>query len=299
VQMGIHTPRFAINCFKTGDDNLVGDVIEPWMYPEILPEVRKTIERRYELIPYLYSLMLEAHVSAMPVIRWVGMNYEADPEVWSNQVLKNGEEQFWLGDTLMIGGVFGPGVEEARVYLPKRSQHDPGFLNTNAPHQRLSSGGWHTISSAWKTSIPVLARVGGLVPVGRPAQTCAPGDLSGEANLLADDYRGVEIFPTPAGVSDSTEYLNSWYEDDGISTAEVADEQKTKLTVRYVATDSEITVHFDKEGTGFEPPWIVHGLIVILPVGDGRQVVSKGEVSVASMQRDDRNRPRFRLSVVG
>ena len=51
VQTGIHTPRFAINCFETGEDNLVGDVIEPWMYPEILPEVREAIRRRYELIP--------------------------------------------------------------------------------------------------------------------------------------------------------------------------------------------------------------------------------------------------------
>src|ERR1700685_1025062 len=67
VQLGIYSPRFAINCFKTApDNNLVGDVIEPWMYPSIIPQIRATIKRRYELIPYLYSLALESHMSAIP-----------------------------------------------------------------------------------------------------------------------------------------------------------------------------------------------------------------------------------------
>jgi alpha-glucosidase (family GH31 glycosyl hydrolase) len=66
VQLGIHSPRFAINCFKTGEDNSVGDVIEPWMYPEILPNIRQALQRRYELIPYIYGLMLLSHLTATP-----------------------------------------------------------------------------------------------------------------------------------------------------------------------------------------------------------------------------------------
>jgi alpha-glucosidase (family GH31 glycosyl hydrolase) len=30
------------------------------MYPEVLPYIRTAIERRYELIPYLYALSWEA-----------------------------------------------------------------------------------------------------------------------------------------------------------------------------------------------------------------------------------------------
>lgn len=50
IQLGIHSPRFAINCFKTDEnDNTIGGVIEPWMYPEITPLVRDAIKRRYEV----------------------------------------------------------------------------------------------------------------------------------------------------------------------------------------------------------------------------------------------------------
>ena len=210
IQLGIHSPRFAINCFKTLEDDHVGDVIEPWMYPQILPEIRKAILRRYELIPYLYSLMLQSHFNAIPPQRWVGWGYESDAEVWNSKVLKDGETQYWLGDTLLIGGVYESRVSEAKVYLPKKSNSDPGFLNLNAPYQYLSASQWASVSSPWRDSIPVLARIGGAVPVGRNKQVLPPGDKVNEANLPLDDWRGVEIFPPPEEHSDgSTTFIDS------------------------------------------------------------------------------------------
>lgn len=293
VQLGIHSPRFAINCFKTGDDNLVGDVIEPWMYPEILPEVRKAILRRYEIIPYLYNLMLQSHFTAVPQQRWVGWGYEADQEVWKNRVLKDGEQQYWLGDTLLIGGVYEPGEDEAKVYLPKRTNDDPGFLNTNFPHQYLSAGDWHTISSPWKASIPVLARIGGLVPVGKNKQVVAPGDKSNEANLPADDYRGVEIFPSPEEHSNGIRYTNEWLEDDGVSPSPA---KLAKFSVTYAATASEVAVEFAQDTTAFNPPWTQNGLVIILPVGDARNVVAKEGVDVETRRNDEFGRRRFRVT---
>ncbi|KAM0722549.1 hypothetical protein Q7P37_001990 [Cladosporium fusiforme] len=265
VQTGIHSPRFAINCFKTGSDNMVGDVIEPWMYPEVLPEVRKAICRRYELIPYLYGLGLQSHFKATPPQKWVGWGYESDPEVWKSKVLKNGDEQYWLGDALMIGGVYEPDVSEAKVYLPKRSNSDPGFLNTNAPYQYLSAGKWHKISSPWKDSIPVLARIGSAVPVGKAKQTVAPGDKVNQAKLEEDDYRGVEIFPSPEDRSHGETYTTSWLEDDGISIVEVAEKQMSNFTISYSATPKEVFVSFKADVTAFEPPWLKSGITVILP----------------------------------
>jgi alpha-glucosidase (family GH31 glycosyl hydrolase) len=295
VQTGIHSPRFAINCFKTGSDNLVGDVIEPWMHIEVLPQIRQAICRRYELIPYLYGLGIQSHFTAIPAQRWVGWGYEADPEVWSNKALKAGDEQYWLGDTFMVGGVYEPGVDVARVYLPKRSPSDPGFLNTNAPYQYLPAGQWHTTASPWRNSIPVLARIGGAVPVGKDKQTVAPGDKLNEANLPEDDYRGVEIFPGPEERSDGSVYATSWMEDDGIAIAEVAEKHVAKFTVKYSATPKEITVSFAVEKTTFEPPWLKNGLTIILPVGDGRRVVGGDGAVVEARRDDDAGRKRWHI----
>lgn len=295
VQLGIHSPRFAINCFKTGNDNLVGDVIEPWMYPEILPEMRRAICRRYELIPYLYGLMLRSHFAATPPQRWVGWGYENDPEVWSSRVLKDGERQYWLGDSLLVGGVYEPGVTDARIYLPKANNADPGFLNTNAPYQYLHAGSWHTISSSWRSSIPVLARIGGAVQVGRDRQTVAPGDKTNQAKLPADDWRGVEIFPSPEDLSDGTVYSSIWMEDDGISTAAVADKAFAKFTISYAATPTEVIVMFDKRIAAFTPPWVRRGLGIILPVGDRRQVISSDGTTIEERRPDESGRKRFHI----
>lgn len=227
VQMGIYSPRFAINCFKTSPvDNLVGDVIEPWMYPEITPLIRSTIKRRYEILPYIYSLALESHLDASPPQRWIGWGHESDPEVWSSKKLKAGEEQFWFGDTLLIGGVYEPGVDVANIYLPRKADDqglfDYGYVNTNAPYQYLASGQWVEISSEWRTNgIPVLARIGGAIPIGKSVVTRTPGEekadeAAASAQVELDDYRGVEIFP-PAGSSHGRVFASSWREDDGYS----------------------------------------------------------------------------------
>lgn len=262
VQLGVHSPRFAINCFKTSAaDNLVGDVIEPWMYPSATPLIRSAIKRRYELIPYIYSLALKSHLTAEPPQRWTGWGFESDPVVWTDRVIRNGDTQYWLGDALLVAGVYEAGVDTARVYLPRRTAHgdkpDLGYLNTNAPFQHLAAGRWHDISSTWHTSIPLLARVGSAIPVGRPWPTTVrrtadpefPGDKP-------DDWRGVEIFPPPVylepddrersavcagnepdkynGEDESHGWFEStWLEDDGESNAALAPATLWTFTIRY------------------------------------------------------------------
>ncbi|KAK4569627.1 hypothetical protein LTR86_003391 [Recurvomyces mirabilis] len=301
VQLGCHSPRFAINCYKTGDDSLVGDVIEPWMYPEIIPHIRAAIRRRYEMVPYLYGLMLSSTRTAVPPQRWTGWGYETDVEVWTNKLLKDGETQYWLGDTLLVGGVYEPGEVEARIYLPRKGDKDPGFLNTNAPYQCLEAGKWHTIASNWKESIPILARIGGAVPIGLPEQVVAPGDAVNEADLPPDNWRGIEIFPLSAEriLDDAAEiwHSNTWLEDDGISPA--CSNQIASLTVEYCALKTQVKVKFSKEegadASAFEPPWLKQGLRVMLPVGDARQVVVDGGVSAADEGQDAKGRRRWRL----
>ncbi|KAH8697105.1 glycosyl hydrolases family 31-domain-containing protein [Talaromyces proteolyticus] len=302
VQLGIYSPRFAINCFKTSpSDNLLGDVIEPWMYPEITPLIRDAIKRRYEILPYIYSLALESHRAASPPQRWIGWGYEADPEVWSKK-LKQGEEQFWFGDSLLIGGVYEPGVSVARVYLPRKSAvdgvdgeeggFDYGYVNLTEPYQYLASGQWVEITAEWKKSIPILARIGGAVPVGKSVVTRTPGEEKVDeaaANLEEDDYRGVEVFP-PRGSSRGQVFRNTWYEDDGISrTAKVS-----SFTLAYSSTEEKVTVGLARGAdNGYTPAW--KNLDIILPNGDHRHVVSDLGKPLEYEGVDSRGRSVYKL----
>ncbi|KAJ0417969.1 neutral alpha-glucosidase [Aspergillus carlsbadensis] len=293
IQLGIYSPRFAINCFKTSPDNSeTGEVIEPWMYPEITPNVRATIKRRYEILPYIYSLGLESHLYASPPQRWVGWGYESDPEVWS-KALKRGEEQFWFGETILVGGVYEPGLSVGKVYLPRKSndKFDYGFVNMNAPYTYYASGQWVEIASEWKTSIPLLAKIGGAIPVGKSVQTRILGDET-EASVAVsevDDYRGVEIFP-PRGSSHETVFSTTWLEDDGIS----IDAKVSKYTISYSSTEDRVIVGFtkDEEG-GFVPAW--KDLDIVLHNGDARRVVSDVGKTVEYKGQDARGREVYTL----
>lgn len=265
------------------------------MYPETTPIVRAAIKRRYEILPYIYSLGLESHLTASPPQRWVGWGFEDDPEVWASQVLKNGEEQFWLGDSILVGGVYEAGVKTARVYLPRKAStngddFDYGYVNLNAPFEYHASGQWVDVASVWQESIPLLARVGSIIPVGKDVQTRVPGDDT-EASLAVsevDDYRGVEIFP-PKGTSHGHVFASTWFEDDGIS----LQPRISQYTVQYSSTSEKVNVDFIRnEESGFVPAW--SDLDIILHHNDERRVVSKFS-EVVYKGKDVRGRLVFTL----
>lgn len=258
------------------------------MYEETTHLVRDIIKRRYELIPYLYSLALESHTTATPPQRWTGWGYESDPEIWSNKVLTNGETQYWLGETLLVGGVFEPGQDTAKVYLPK-DVNNTGlqFVDVNRPGKFYDAGQWVEVSAKWDESIPVLAKVGGAIPVGRPEQTLSAGETVNNASLPLDDYRAVEIFP-PKGSSGGKEFVNVWYEDDGISPPPA---KISTFTVKYKTDEEKIHIEFtEKLQTGFDPAW--KKLDVVLPAGDKRSIVFNGKEIVNSTV-DAKGRTRF------
>lgn len=246
------------------------------MYPEITPLIRDAIKRRYEILPYIYSLSLESHLYASPPQRWIGWGYESDPEVWTKK-LKQGDDQFWFGDTLLVGGVYAPGVSSAKIYLPRKAagseplDFDYGYVNLSPPYNYLAAGQWVDIESEWKTHIPLLARIGGAIPVGKSTPTRSPGEQERDATAAAleeDDYRGVEIFP-PQGSSHGKVFTSTWLEDDGFSQRP----QISKYTVRYSSTEEKVIIGFSgrDESSRYVPAW--SSLDIILPQGDRRHLV--------------------------
>ncbi|KAJ4358860.1 hypothetical protein N0V95_002713 [Ascochyta clinopodiicola] len=289
-QQGIYSSRFAINCYKTSpENNTVGDVIEPWMYEETTPMVRDIIKRRYELIPYLYSLALDSHLTATPPQRWTGWGYEQDAEVWNNKTITDGETQYWLGDALLVGGVFEAGASTARVYLPKDvSNPDLEFLDVNNSSQSYyKAGQWIEISAKWNQSIPVLAKVGTAIPIGRPEQTLAVGENSNPANLQLDDYRSVELFP-PKGSSNGRVFTTTWYEDDGISPPPAS---ISTFELRYKTTEDVVEVELEEKlQSGFQTAW--KQLVIVLPTGDKRSVKLDGH-NAEQVKKDGKGRAHF------
>jgi alpha-glucosidase len=71
---------------------------EPWSFgPEAEASCRRAIERRYRLLPYIYTLFREAAETGLPVVR---PTFFAEP---NNMTLRSEDASFMLGESLMIG----------------------------------------------------------------------------------------------------------------------------------------------------------------------------------------------------
>ncbi|QKK08826.1 MAG: DUF5110 domain-containing protein [Planctomycetota bacterium] len=70
---------------------------EPWSFgPEVEATCRRALERRYRLLPYLYTLFREAHMTGMPIVRPLFFLDPTDP------ALRSEDDAFLLGGDLLI-----------------------------------------------------------------------------------------------------------------------------------------------------------------------------------------------------
>jgi alpha-glucosidase len=87
---------------------------EPWAFAEPFTSVcRKMLKLRQRLIPYLYTLFEECHESGAPILRPLLFEYPEDETTYT------ADDEFLLGDALLVAPVTHPGIEHRHVYLPR------------------------------------------------------------------------------------------------------------------------------------------------------------------------------------
>jgi alpha-glucosidase len=87
---------------------------EPWAFGEPYESVyRKMIKLRQRLLPYLYSLFERCHKSGAPILRPLLFEYPEDETTYT------ADDEFLLGDALLVAPITRPGIEHRYVYLPQ------------------------------------------------------------------------------------------------------------------------------------------------------------------------------------
>jgi alpha-D-xyloside xylohydrolase len=89
---------------------------EPWHFPQQEALIKKWVEFRYQLIPYLKAA---ANVvkKGYPVMRAMPLAFPNDPAAWAF------DEQYLLGEALLVAPVIRED-DQKRVYLPKGDWYD-------------------------------------------------------------------------------------------------------------------------------------------------------------------------------
>ena len=216
IQSGVFQPRFTIN--SANNDNTV---TQPWMYEELLPQVRAAYALRYRLLPYLYSLMYEASVTGMPAMRPLFLEFPDDVNCYTDQNLT-----FMFGPALLVANVVEKGAAERTLYLPAGSK----WYDMNDFMREYEGGRTITVPVTLDT-IPMFLR--------GSAVLCTSEDVT---HILSDTLRRLDL---TIGAEGDSSFV--FYDDDG----RTQDFQKgvcAKTTISVKAGDRK-TISFHKEGS--------------------------------------------------
>ena len=113
LQTGVFYPFMRVHTeFGTPDQ-------EPWSYGTRFEAINKrTIELRYELLPYIYNVMQQASETGVPAMRPLFLEFPKDEKTAAIN------DEFMFGSDLLVAPVLREGVTELEVYLPKGDWYD-------------------------------------------------------------------------------------------------------------------------------------------------------------------------------
>lgn len=163
---------------------------EPWSYGKwVLNAIRKALQLRMQLVPYLYHLSRVAYEIGLPLCRPLYLAYPEDEQAYQVST------EFLLGDRILVAPVVEAGGYRS-VYLPEGKwwERSTGQFYTGTQHLNLYIP---------LDRIPVFVQAGAILPLAefsRRVGTTPPTDL------ILEVYAGAD------GELD-------FYEDDGESTA--------------------------------------------------------------------------------
>jgi len=128
---------------------------EIWSFgPEAEAILRKYVELRYRLLPYIYSLAWKTRQTGAPFMRALFMDFGQDPAV------RDIKTQYMFGPAFLVAPVCEEGATSREVYLPKGCGWYDYWSN------RRYEGGQSVRMSAPLDLLPLYVREGSIVPHG-------------------------------------------------------------------------------------------------------------------------------------
>ncbi len=162
---------------------------EPWSFgAETEQTSRLALERRYRLMPYLYTLFHEASTTGMPVLR---PTFFADPK---DAALRSEDDSFLLGDGLLV--VAQPTPEADRASVKPKGIWNPVLLVNEGLHPDLPR---------------LLVRGGHIVPAGPIMQWTGEKPLDPLTLLVSLDEQGQAQGTLYEDAGDGFEYQRGDY----------------------------------------------------------------------------------------
>ena len=209
MSLGTYTPLFRSH-------TAVGNTAhEPWAWGEQNEIfIRKSIQTRYRLLPYLYSAFHEATLNGMPVNRSLAINYTDCSEVFDQRF----ENEFLFGPSILVAPVASY-RDAVQVYLPSGSWYR---FDTDEKFE----GNKVIWAPSPLNSLPVFIKSGAIIPMQNTVQSTS---VKGDGVM----YLNIWYSKNPNSFS--------YYEDDGM-TYEYKQGRYYEREIKLMPQSSEITL---------------------------------------------------------
>ncbi|WP_405413766.1 glycoside hydrolase family 31 protein [Maribacter sp. Asnod1-A12] len=146
VQLGIFHPFCRVH--SSGDH---GDQ-EPWSFgSEITDIVRKFVELRYQLLPYLYTMFYKYTKENIPMVQSLAFFDQEDNQTHFRT------DEFIFGEKILVCPIQEPNAQGRRMYIPRGEWYD---FWTN----EYVTGGKEKWVAAELDMLPIFVKAGAVIP---------------------------------------------------------------------------------------------------------------------------------------
>jgi alpha-D-xyloside xylohydrolase len=147
-QWGTLSPILRIHGYQTET--------EPWKYgPKVEKNMRKMLDLRYRLMPYIYSEAWQTSKNGSTFMRPLVMDFKDDTTAL------NKPYEYMLGKALLVTPITEPDVSEWNVYLPKSTKWVDFWTG------KRFDGGQTIKTAAPLNKIPLFVKAGSIIPMGK------------------------------------------------------------------------------------------------------------------------------------
>jgi alpha-D-xyloside xylohydrolase len=146
IELSVYLPLMRVHGYMSDT--------EPWKYGDnAKATIKKCIERRKELFPYIYSNAAEVAFNGSTLMRPLVFDFSNDKKALDQKY------EFMFGKSLLVSPVTEPDVTSWKTYLP---ENKGGWYSVNENYKHYD-GGQTVETKIDETDIPVFAKAGSIV----------------------------------------------------------------------------------------------------------------------------------------
>ena len=162
IQLSVYLPLMRVHGYMSDT--------EPWKYgAEAQANIRRCIEERKQLFPYIYSNAAEVAFNGSTLMRPLVFDFYNDPKALEQKY------EYMFGKSLLISPITEPNVTEWTTYLPVNEGGWYHIYDMFCDH--YDGGQTITTQIDRKSSIPVFAKAGSIIPI-------YPKDAEGNLTIM-------------------------------------------------------------------------------------------------------------------